>query len=102
MDDFNVDEGERVLDIMDGLHRVFYTKPIDLTFELKVQCDAYNGQRKRLKIGKEEPVQEEDSVQNTATSNQMSKLRPGKLQEQQAIRLEVIERSGTHQHQLMQ
>ena len=42
MEDFSVDKNEQMLDIMNDLHKVFYSRSIDLIFELKIQCDAYN------------------------------------------------------------
>ena len=87
---------------MNDLHKVFYSRSIDLIFELKIQCDAYNEWKKQLKMKKKKSAQEKNSVQKTATSSQMFKLHSDKLQEQQTIQLETIEHSETHQQQLMQ
>src|SRR5438477_12570811 len=102
MKDFSVDKSEQVLDIMNDLHKVFYSRSIDLIFELKIQYDAYNEQKKQLKMKKKKSAQEKNSVQKTVTSSQMFKLCSGKLQEQQAIQLEIIECSEIHQQQFMQ
>ena len=102
MKNFNVNKNEQVFDIMNDFYKVFYSRFIDLIFELKIQYDVYNEQKKQLKMKKKKSAQEKNSVQKTATSSQMFKLCSDKLQEQQAIQLETIEHSKTHQQQLMQ
>src|SRR5205809_4089187 len=102
MKNFNVNKNEQVFDIMNDFYKVFYSRFIDLIFELKIQYNVYNEQKKQLKMKKKKSAQEKNSVQKTATSSQMFKLHSDKLQEQQAIQLEIIEHSEIHQQQLMQ
>ena len=42
IDDFSTDESEKVLDIINNFYRVFYTRSINLIFELKIQSNTYN------------------------------------------------------------
>jgi len=104
---FSISEGKRICKLVNNHHHEFQTSTIQLTFEIKMNCEALKIKKKSA-FNSKMPAKRDDKIQSSSVSEKnstsagKSKHWTGKLLEQHHVQMEAIQSSEQSQTQLMQ
>ncbi|KKA22226.1 hypothetical protein T310_3744 [Rasamsonia emersonii CBS 393.64] len=107
IDDFTNAEAEQILALLDRQHKTFPRSQIQLHFEIKVVCEALQGNKKKSRQSSQPPKQSTTDEASSPISSSppvasTRSNRTGRLLEQHSRRLESIRIAGDFQRQLME